>query len=234
MLPASIIGSIIGKGGTVISQLAELSHAKIKIGGPQDCYPGSSEQVVFIQGDYDAVDMVQELIWHRIADHARLRSVGLPDTEPWNPAATLEKLRTFPSSAVPGVTVTGNILIPTAVCGALIGPNGSAIKALAEETGVHIQLKSKSDPVSARTLERLMTLSGDVENCIQCTANVIAKMKEDSVAYQNKSPSYVYLNSASPSDSQRELIFDCIQVCLATLLIICFFNIFSLLPSPTL
>ena len=202
LLPTSIIGSIIGKGGAVISQLAELSHAKIKIGGPQDCYPGSSEQVVFIQGDDDAVDMVQELIWHRIAEHTRLRTLGIPDTEPWNPSGTLEKLRTFPSSAVPGVAVTGNILIPTAVCGALIGPNGSTIKALAEETGVHIQLKSKSDPVSARTSERLMTLSGDVENCIQCTANIIAKMKEDTVPYLNKSPSYVYLNSAPSSESQ--------------------------------
>jgi transcription antitermination factor NusA-like protein len=190
LLEPGLAGSIIGKGGAAITGLTEISGARIKISNINDCYPGTTDQVLLISGGEDEVDSAQELIWHRVAQHLAWKTRGANGIDTWDPRATLESIRR--GDITRGSSVTGRILIPLDACGAVIGTNGSYIRTMSDETGVRIQLSSKGDSVSLATQERTVTIVGDVEDCIQCTANIIKKMQEDSgAAYENKTPSYV-------------------------------------------
>lgn len=191
LLEPGIAGSIIGKGGSAITDLTEISGARIKVSNLNDCYPGTADQVLFISGGEDEVDSAQELVWHRIAQHMVWKTCGSVGQNSFDPKATLDSIRR--GDITRGHAVTGRILIPSEACGAVIGTNGSTIRTMSEETGVRLQLSPKDDPVSLATHERIVTLVGEVEDCIQCTANIIKKMQEDTGAvYANKTPSYTF------------------------------------------
>ena len=191
LLEPGLAGSIIGKGGAAITGLTEISGARIKISSINDCYPGTTDQVLLISGGEDEVDSAQELIWHRIAQHMLWKVRGSVGVDTWDPRQTLDSIRR--GDITRGSNVTGRILIPLDACGAVIGTNGSYIRTMSDETGVRIQLSAKDDTVSLATQERIVTLVGEVEDCIQCTANIIKKMQEDSGAvYENKTPSYLF------------------------------------------
>ena len=191
LLEPGLAGSIIGKAGAAITGLTEISGARIKISGINDCYPGTTDQVLLISGGEDEVDSAQELVWHRIAQHLVWKTRGSVGLDTFDPRATLDSIRR--GDITRGQSVTGRILIPLDACGAVIGTNGSFIRTMSDETGVRIQLSSKDDAVSLSTQERIVTLVGEVEDCIQCTANIIKKMQEDSAAvYANKTPSYIF------------------------------------------
>lgn len=195
LLEPGLAGSIIGKGGTAITGLTEISGARIKISGINDCYPGTTDQVLLISGGEDQVDSAQELVWHRMAQHILWKGRGSIGPDTFDPHATLDSIRR--GDITRGQSVVGRILIPLEACGAVIGTNGTYIKSMSDETGVRIQLSAKDDAVSMATQERIVTLQGEVEDCIQCTANIIKKMQEDAGAlYSNKTPSYAFCEFA--------------------------------------
>lgn len=191
LLDSGLAGSVIGKAGAAITELTEISGARIKISSSGDCYPGTSDQVIMISGGEDEVDSAQELIWHRIAQHTAWKARGSVGPDTFNPRAMLDSIRR--GDITRGQSVTGRILIPLDACGSVIGTNGAYIRTLSDETGVRIQLSPKDDSVALVTQERIVALTGEVEDCIQCTANVIKKMQEDSTAaFANGTPSYLF------------------------------------------
>lgn len=68
LVPQSIIGAVIGKGGKVISELQEQSGARIKISQSADYFPGSSDRTVMVSGSLGEVLEAQKLLWEKIAE----------------------------------------------------------------------------------------------------------------------------------------------------------------------
>lgn len=73
LVPKGAVGGIIGKGGTAIKQLREMSSAKISIGEPTGSGPGA-EQTVAISGTQQAIEYVMAEI---------NRQVQALNNEPW-------------------------------------------------------------------------------------------------------------------------------------------------------
>lgn len=63
LCPNTAIGSIIGRGGSVISQLNQKTGAKIKLSQNQDFFPMTNDRVIAISGEQECIAVaVGELI----------------------------------------------------------------------------------------------------------------------------------------------------------------------------
>lgn len=61
-VPNELIGCIIGKGGTKIAEIRQISGAMIRISNCDDRESGSSDRTITISGTHDAVALAQYLI----------------------------------------------------------------------------------------------------------------------------------------------------------------------------
>ncbi|XP_048516862.1 poly(rC)-binding protein 3 isoform X6 [Dendroctonus ponderosae] len=66
-VPNELIGCIIGKGGTKIAEIRQISGAMIRISNCDDRESGSSDRTITISGTHDAVALAQYLINMRIS-----------------------------------------------------------------------------------------------------------------------------------------------------------------------
>ncbi|VEN44245.1 unnamed protein product [Callosobruchus maculatus] len=73
-VPNELIGCIIGKGGTKIAEIRQISGAMIRISNCDDREGGSSDRTITISGNPDAVALAQYLINMRIT----METAGLP------------------------------------------------------------------------------------------------------------------------------------------------------------
>ena len=83
------------------------------------------------------------------------------------------------------------ILIPSAAAGGIIGRGGCNIKAIGEESGARIQLSPK-DVVPPSIAERIVTLTGELDQCLKAVSLVMRHMQEDISysTYQNTTTNY--------------------------------------------
>ncbi|XP_072396774.1 poly(rC)-binding protein 3 isoform X2 [Diabrotica undecimpunctata] len=73
-VPNELIGCIIGKGGTKIAEIRQISGAMIRISNCDDRETGTSDRTITITGNPDAVALAQYLINMRIS----METAGLP------------------------------------------------------------------------------------------------------------------------------------------------------------
>lgn len=159
----NLAGALIGKGGAAVNLLQQETGARVKVSQSADLYPGTQERVVLVTGAESTVIYASS----RICDRASEIEQNRPD----------------------GV-VSIKILIPAAACGLLIGRAGAHIKLLSEESGARVRLSPKQE--ATFTLERVMIITGNVEECSKCISLVIGKLLEDATVgtYHNMSTSY--------------------------------------------
>ena len=72
----NLAGSIIGKGGSAISQLQVESGARLKLSQTNEFFPGTSDRIVLIQGTIQAILLAQTLILvkvQQVTDHRGTR-----------------------------------------------------------------------------------------------------------------------------------------------------------------
>ena len=65
MVPVALVGRLIGKAGSAIKELREMSGANIKVNS--DCEPGTQERKVVVSGTPDAVQYALGLIAQKLA-----------------------------------------------------------------------------------------------------------------------------------------------------------------------
>lgn len=61
-VPNELIGCVIGKGGTKIAEIRQISGAMIRISNCDDRESGSSDRTITISGNPDSVALAQYLI----------------------------------------------------------------------------------------------------------------------------------------------------------------------------
>eukprot|EP00475_Leptophrys_vorax_P005020 TRINITY_DN13019_c0_g2_i3.p1 TRINITY_DN13019_c0_g2~~TRINITY_DN13019_c0_g2_i3.p1 ORF type:complete len:163 (+),score=14.38 TRINITY_DN13019_c0_g2_i3:87-575(+) len=101
----SSAGSVIGKGGAVISEFQTQSAAKIVLSRAKEFFPGTSDRIILLTGTVSAILTALHLILSKLADDAA-RGGTAPREEDM-------ELR---------------IVVPDRVCGAIIGKSGATIK----------------------------------------------------------------------------------------------------------
>jgi predicted RNA-binding protein YlqC (UPF0109 family) len=93
------------------------------------------------------------------------------------------------------------LTIPTEAAGLLIGRQGSAIRAMSEESGARVSISASDAADALTTQERVVSISGRAAACINCAALLLAKLAEEPNNARYAHPGSKYPRSSSPSAS---------------------------------
>ena len=157
LLPNSLAGTVIGKGGAKINEVqSESGGAKVVLSRSQEYYPdttGNQDRVLLISGSHlDQVTKALSLILNLLEQE--LGNSGGDETWQHLPMVRM--------------------LVHNKLCGALIGKNGTNIKSIAGESGANFAV---SPPASLPGLnERVVKISGSIENVVKAVGLVISKL----------------------------------------------------------
>ncbi|KAF8118850.1 hypothetical protein N665_0002s0159 [Sinapis alba] len=161
-------GSVIGKGGSTITEFQAKSGARIQLSRNQEFFPGTTDRIIMISGSIKEVVNGLELILDKL--HSELHAEEGSDVEP------RRRLR---------------LVVPNSSCGGVIGKGGATIKSFIEESKAGIKI-SPLDNTFYGLSDRLVTLSGTFEEQMRAIDLILAKLTEDDHYSQNVHSPYSY------------------------------------------
>lgn len=163
LCPNKKIGSVIGRGGSIIKSLQDDIGVKIKI---TDLIPGSDERVIIISTIdvlEDNLSTAQEALLHI---QSQIVDLG-PDKD--------------------GV-ITSRLLVPSNHIGCLIGKGGSVISEMRKETHANIKILSGEDlPPCALELDEMVQIVGDITAAREALVQITSRLRNH-VHYENGTP----------------------------------------------
>ncbi|KXS21631.1 hypothetical protein M427DRAFT_275205 [Gonapodya prolifera JEL478] len=187
-VPSSVVGLIIGKGGTNLKEIESDTKAKVQFKGEQT----DPERHVTITGTAEAVDAARKRIQGVIADHNdRQATRFLQNTT--SPVQSMPPIHYGgggdrggqgpPSRGPPmgmGDTST-TVAIPKSTVGLVIGRSGETVQRLSRESGTRINVTpdSQSDPNSN---DRIVTIVGPpqaVEEAKRLIDEIVSTAREN-------------------------------------------------------
>ncbi|KAJ0966640.1 hypothetical protein J5N97_023557 [Dioscorea zingiberensis] len=166
-------GSIIGKGGSTISDFQMLSGARIQLSRNNEFFPGTSDRIIMVSGSFHEIMKAMELILGKL----------LHEEEDITDAEGRSRLK---------------LLVPNSSCGALIGKGGSTIKSLIEDSQANIKI-SPQDSLLIGVRDRLVTLTGSQEELLCALDLILSKLVEDSYYLRSVSSPWPYLGVVLPT-----------------------------------
>jgi len=170
-------GSIIGKGGSTISEFQLQSGARIQLSRNREFFPGTTDRIILLSGTINAILTALHLILSKIM------------TEEAGGGDISQK------------TSQVKLIVPNAVCGGIIGKGGATIRAYVEDSAANIKLSGQDQAVPGVT-DRIVTITGKLEQQMRAVALILAKMTEDPnyMLYSNMPLSYsVYAPVGMPN-----------------------------------
>eukprot|EP00244_Chara_vulgaris_P003392 TRINITY_DN1614_c0_g1_i4.p1 TRINITY_DN1614_c0_g1~~TRINITY_DN1614_c0_g1_i4.p1 ORF type:complete len:367 (-),score=24.60 TRINITY_DN1614_c0_g1_i4:484-1527(-) len=168
-------GSVIGKGGSTISEFQIQSGARIQLSRNREFFPGTTERVILLSGSVSAILTALHLILSKISSEDSGGSP--PDTSK---------------------TSQVRLIVPNAVCGGIIGKGGATIRSFVEDSGANIKLSSQDQALPGVT-DRVVTITGTLDQQLRAVALIVTKMSEDPnyLLYANMPISYPVYNSGA-------------------------------------
>ncbi|XP_010243184.1 PREDICTED: protein BTR1-like isoform X2 [Nelumbo nucifera] len=161
-------GSIIGKGGSTITEFQSQSGARIQLSRSHEFFPGTSDRIIMISGAFDDVIMAMELILAKL-----LSEVQAEDSDDVDPKS---KVR---------------LIVPNSSCGGIIGKGGATIKSFIEDSQAGIKI-SPQDHNFIGLNDRLVTLTGSLEEQMRAIYLVLSKLIEDAHYSQSTNGPFSY------------------------------------------
>lgn len=157
-------GSVIGKGGVTISEFQAQSGARIQLSPSREFFPGTADRILLLTGTVNAILTALHLILSKLLaeEPAGLEGQAAP------PSALM--------AVQAGTSTVVKLVVPSAVCGGIIGKAGATIRSYQEDSGAHIKLSSQMVP---GVHERVITITGTLEQQLRAVALIITKMAED-------------------------------------------------------
>ncbi|KAK3008034.1 hypothetical protein RJ639_015406 [Escallonia herrerae] len=148
-------GSVIGKGGSAIAEFQSKSGARIQLSRNYECFPGTSDRIIMISGTVDDIFKAVELILDKL-----LNEFCVEDGDNVDPRT---KLR---------------LVVPNSSCGGIIGKGGANIKSFIEGSQAGIKISPQDNNYVGLT-DRLVTLTGTLEEQMRATDLILLKLCED-------------------------------------------------------
>lgn len=153
LVPSTVAGHIIGKGGETINELRRSSGTNIQMSKNSETFPGTQDRVSLISGSKDAIsDCVQMLVKKM---NERLAELGESDAE------TDRKIK---------------IVVPNSTIGMVIGKGGESVEEMKQRSGAHILISKKEEQ---KTPERVITLVGEVRSNQIAMDMILEKIQKD-------------------------------------------------------
>ncbi|RYG63609.1 hypothetical protein EON64_15575, partial [archaeon] len=122
LLNNSMTGTLIGAGGKAIKELMACTKARVQVSGTSETYPGSSDRVILVSGDPEAVEETQKLVWEMLALVGANAGVDARTID-WSPQAAQQT-----PSEHDDIPVTARFTIPASAGGAVLGKGGAVIQ----------------------------------------------------------------------------------------------------------
>ncbi|GAB4836386.1 Protein btr1 [Ancistrocladus abbreviatus] len=161
-------GSVIGKGGSTINDFQSQSGARIQLSRNHEFFPGTSDRIIMISGNADEVLKATDLILNKLLSEVLSEDVDDADLR--------AKVR---------------LVVPNNCCGAIIGKGGATIKSFIEESQAGIKI-SPQDNGYLGLSERLVTLTGSLDEQMRAIELILSKLTEDSHYLQSMNAPFSY------------------------------------------
>lgn len=182
LLSNGVTGTLIGTGGKAIKEMMAETGSRVIVSANTEPFPGTSDRVILITGDADAITLTLTLIWEMVALIAGAKSEKDID---WSPTAVVAALGNSDA-----VEVSAKLTVPAAAGGIILGRGGANIRSFGEDSGAKVQMNGKDEAML--TQERVLTISGTAGSCIKCTELIMQKLAEapEVIPYVNRGTSY--------------------------------------------
>ncbi|GLT70185.1 hypothetical protein SLA2020_422810 [Shorea laevis] len=154
-------GSVIGKGGSTITEFQSKSGARIQLSRNHEFFPGTSDRIIMISGTIDDVLKALDLILVKLLSELHIEDGD--DVEPRT------KLR---------------LIVPNSSCGSIIGKGGATIKSFIEDSQASIKISPQDNNYYGLN-DRLVTLTGTIDEQIRAVDLILSKLIEDPHYLQN-------------------------------------------------
>ncbi|KAA8539226.1 hypothetical protein F0562_025918 [Nyssa sinensis] len=161
-------GSVIGKGGSTITDFQSQSGARIQLSRNHECFPGTSDRIIMVSGTVDEILKAMELILAKL-----LNEFYIEDGDGVDPRS---KVR---------------LIAPNSSCGGIIGKGGATIKSFIEDSQAGIKI-SPQDNNFIGLNDRLVTLTGTLEELMRAIELILLKLVEDPHYAQSFSVPFSY------------------------------------------
>ncbi|KAF5453393.1 hypothetical protein F2P56_028297 [Juglans regia] len=161
-------GSVIGKGGSTITDFQSQSGARIQLSRNQEFFPGTTDRIIMISGTINDVLKAVELILAKFL--SEIHAEGGDDVDPRT------KVR---------------LIVPNSSCGGIIGKGGSTIKSFIEDSQAGIKI-SPLDNNYYGLNDRLVTLTGNLDEQMRAIDLIISKLAEDPHYSQSMNTPFSY------------------------------------------
>ncbi|CAO3688509.1 unnamed protein product [Rhizopus stolonifer] len=137
-------GLIIGRGGKNVSEIRDLSEARVNV---SDIIHGATERILTVIGPVAAVSKAYSLVAEKIIEES----------------AVTEDIKPIPQD------VTIKILVVANRMGSIIGKSGSVIRSIQESSGARVSAAEEPLPLST---ERVVTIHGTPESIEQAVLKI--------------------------------------------------------------
>ncbi|KAI8032526.1 Protein BTR1 [Camellia lanceoleosa] len=161
-------GSVIGKGGSTINDFQSQSGARIQLSRNHEFFPGTTDRIIMVSGSHNEILNAMDLILAKF-----LNEFYVDDGDDVDPRSKLK------------------LIVPNSSCGGIIGKGGSTIKSFIEDSQAGIKI-SPQDSNYLGLNDRLVTLTGTVEEQMRAIDLILSKLAEDPHYAQSFSVPFPY------------------------------------------
>ncbi|KAH7298105.1 hypothetical protein KP509_25G027100 [Ceratopteris richardii] len=156
LCPKDKVGSLIGKGGSIIQKMREDTGAHIRVGDPM---PNADERVVEITSSEFAESLSSSGVEAALQVHNRLMEM-MSDKE----------------------TCIARLLVPANQIGCILGKGGSIITEIRKSTHANIRIPSKEElPKCASENDELVQITGDETTVMEALSEVLNRLRSNAL-----------------------------------------------------
>ncbi|KAM7463846.1 hypothetical protein LguiA_031967 [Lonicera macranthoides] len=161
-------GSVIGKGGSAITDFQSQSGARIQLSRNFEFFPGTSDRIIMVSGTVNEILKAVELILAKLLNEFYVEEGD--DVDPRS------KVR---------------LVVPNSSCGGIIGKSGATIKSFIEESQAGIKISPQDNNFVGLT-DRLVTVTGTLEEQMRAIDLILSKLFDDPYYTQSISAPFPY------------------------------------------
>ncbi|KAJ7970505.1 RNA-binding protein Nova-1 [Quillaja saponaria] len=161
-------GSVIGKGGSTITDFQSQSGARIQLSRSHEFFPGTTDRIIMVSGSLNEIQKAVDLILSKLLSELH--------TEEGDDAEPRTKVR---------------LIVPNSSCGGIIGKGGSTIKSFIEESQAGIKISPQDNNYFGLN-DRLVTLTGTLDEQLHAIDLIVSKLAEDPHYSQSMNAPFSY------------------------------------------
>ncbi|XP_059666014.1 protein BTR1-like [Cornus florida] len=161
-------GSVIGKRGSAVADFQTQSGARIQLSSSHEFFPGTSDRIVMVSGAVDDILKAVELILAKLL----------------NEFYGEEGAEVDPRTKV-------RLIAPNGSCGGIIGKRGATIKSFIEDSQAGIKISTQDNNYIGLN-DRLIILTGTLDELMRATELILSKLAEDPYYVQSFSVPFTY------------------------------------------